>query len=65
MKKEIRNIILLTTVLSIISIIVITIFGQTYTLEYRLPREKNYKLIIEKKDIINACKNWDWIKKEQ
>ncbi len=56
MKKEIRNLILLTTVLSIISIIVITIFGQTYTLEYRLPREKNYKLIIEKKDIIEIVK---------
>ena len=57
MKKEIRNLILLTIALSIISIIVITIFGQTYTLEYRLPREKNFKVVIEQnKDIIEIIK---------
>ena len=57
MKKEIRNLILLTITLSIISIIVITIFGQTYTLEYRLPREKNFNVIIEQnKDIIEIIK---------
>ena len=49
MKKEYRNLILLFTILSIITSIIILIFGRTYTLEFPI-RKDNFELVTEETD---------------